>query len=132
MAGKQILEEVEQEIGWMYETLHTDGKTKARIEYTVWSEVFTCPDCANEVVFLDEALDKETKRVRDIFPCPHCGSELSKKKMERCIETQYDTPSKATIRLPSRKPSLISYKIGKQRYEKPPQGQHDIGSQIIE
>ena len=27
-AGKQILEEVEQEIGWMYETCHTDGKTK--------------------------------------------------------------------------------------------------------
>jgi predicted RNA-binding Zn-ribbon protein involved in translation (DUF1610 family) len=78
-AGRQILNEVEVELRWMYETLHTDGKTKARIEYTVWSEVFTCPDCAGEVVFLDEALDSETKRVRDIFPCPHCGSELTKK-----------------------------------------------------
>ena len=27
----------------MYETLHSDGKTKGRIEYTVWSEVFSCP-----------------------------------------------------------------------------------------
>ena len=124
-AGRQILEEVEQEIGWMYETLHTDGKTKGRIEYTVWSEVFTCPDCTDEVVFLDEALDKETKRVRDIFPCPHCGSELTKKKMERRIATQYDTPSKTTIRLPKREPSLISYKIGKQRYEKTPD-EHDL------
>lgn len=56
-AGRRLLKELEQELGWMYETLHTDGKTKGRIEYTVWSEVFTCPHCAVEVVFLDEALD---------------------------------------------------------------------------
>ena len=72
-AGKCILKEVEEEVGWMYETRHTDG-TNGQIEYTVWSEVFTCPDCAGEVVFLDEALDEETKRVRDAFPCPHCGA----------------------------------------------------------
>ncbi|MDY0042521.1 MAG: DNA methyltransferase, partial [Desulforhabdus sp.] len=39
-AGKQLLKELEQDIGWMYETTHSDGKTKGRIEYTVWSEVF--------------------------------------------------------------------------------------------
>jgi transcription initiation factor IIE alpha subunit len=82
-AGKQLLKEVEQEIGWMYETLHTDGKTKGRIEYTVWSEVFTCPECAGEVNFLDEALDEESKRVRDSFPCPHCGADLNKDRLER-------------------------------------------------
>ena len=38
----RILEEVEQECSWMYETLHTDGKTKGRINYTVWSDVFIC------------------------------------------------------------------------------------------
>ena len=47
-AGKQLLSEMEKELGWMYETLHTDEKTKGRIEYTVWSEVFTCPDCAGK------------------------------------------------------------------------------------
>jgi hypothetical protein len=31
-AGKQLLNEVDKEIGWMYETLHSDGKTKARID----------------------------------------------------------------------------------------------------
>ena len=41
--AKRILKEVEDECGWMYETLHTDGKTKGRINYTVWSEVFACP-----------------------------------------------------------------------------------------
>ena len=72
-AGRQLLDEVERALGWMYETLHTDGRTKGRIEYTVWSEVFSCPNCAGEMVFLDEALDEKTKRVKDTFPCPHCG-----------------------------------------------------------
>jgi DNA modification methylase len=124
-AGKQILDEVEKEIGWMYETLHTDGKTEGRIEYTVWSEVFTCPDCAGEVVFHDEALDKETKCVKDTFPCPHCGSELTKNRMERCLETRFDAHLKSTIRIPKRRPSLISYKVGKQRYEKT-SNEHDL------
>jgi hypothetical protein len=104
----------------MYETLHIDGKTKGRIEYTVWSEIFTCPNCAGEVVFLDAALDKETKRVKDTFPCPQCGSDLTKNRIERCIETQFDPHLKTTIRIPKRRPSLVSYRVGKKRYEKTP------------
>ncbi|MCK4822552.1 DNA methylase, partial [bacterium] len=118
--AKRILKEVEDECGWMYETLHTDGKTKGRIEYTVWSEIFICPNCTGEVVFLDEALDDETKRVKDAFPCPNCGSELTKKKMDRCYKTTIDPALKVTIRLPKRKASLIVYKVGKDRYEKVP------------
>src|SRR5690606_38624605 len=76
--AKRILQELEDEWGWMYETLHTDGKTKCRINYTVWSEVFTCPNCAGEIVFAEEALD-ETMRVQDEFPCPHCGAALDKR-----------------------------------------------------
>jgi hypothetical protein len=49
--AKRILKEVEDECGWMYETLHTDGKTKGRINYTVWSDVFVCRECAGDVVF---------------------------------------------------------------------------------
>ena len=60
-AAQRVLDEVEDELGWMYETLHTDGKTKGRINYTVWSEVFTCPECGDEVVFLEEALDQDKR-----------------------------------------------------------------------
>ena len=49
--AKRILKEVEEECGWMYETLHTDGKTKGKINYTVWSDVFVCPECTKEVIF---------------------------------------------------------------------------------
>jgi len=124
-AGKQILDEIEREIGWMYETLHADGKTKGRIEYTVWSEVFTCPDCTGEVVFLDEALDEETKRVRDTFPCPNCGANLTKDNLQRVFNTQADAANgKPWIRV-KYQPSLISYRLGGNRYEKKPDA-HDL------
>lgn len=119
-AGKQLLAEVEREIGWMYETLHTDGRTKGQIEFTVWSEIFTCPECAGEVNFIDEALDDATKRVREDFPCPHCGAELTKKKLERRYEAKLDASTGETLSVPKRAPSLISYKINGNRYEKKP------------
>ncbi|MCG7977137.1 MAG: DNA methylase [gamma proteobacterium symbiont of Clathrolucina costata] len=119
-AGKELLKDVEQEIGWMYETQHTDGKTKGRIEYTVWSEVFTCPECAGEINFLNEALDQESKRVRDVFPCPHCGADLNKDRLERILENRLDPATSQPWQRVKFKPALISYKIGKQKYEKQP------------
>lgn len=35
-----LLADLASDIGWMYETLHSDGKTICRINYTVWSESF--------------------------------------------------------------------------------------------
>jgi predicted RNA-binding Zn-ribbon protein involved in translation (DUF1610 family)/inorganic pyrophosphatase len=119
-AAKRLLKDVEKEIGWMYETLHSDGKTKGRIEYTVWSEVFTCPDCAGEVVFLDEALDEESRKVADEFACPTCAATLTKRNLERRFETVPDKKLSDTWKHVTFKPVLISYKIGKHRYEKTP------------
>jgi len=119
-AGKQLLKEVEQEIGSMYETLHTDGKTKGRIEYTVWSQLYSCPECAGEVNFTEEALDGESKRVKDAFPCPHCGAELTKSRLERLYSTKLDPSTGKTIQVPKRAATLIVYTVGKTRYEKKP------------
>lgn len=118
--GKQLLKEVEKELGWMYETVHTDGKTKGQIEYTVWSEVFNCPECAGEVNFLDEALDTDTKRVRDEFDCPHCGAELNKKKLDKRYESVFDPILKKPVQQAKRLPSLIFYTVNGEKREKKP------------
>jgi rubredoxin len=60
--AKRILAEVEKECGWMYETKHTDGRV-GKINYTVWSDVFVCPECAKEVVFTEVAVDKSSEKV---------------------------------------------------------------------
>jgi len=119
-AGKQLLKSLERDIGWMYETLHTDGKTKGNIEYTVWSQLYSCPECSGEVNFTEEALDEESKRVKDAFPCPHCGAQLTKTRLERTYVSKVDPATGKTIQVPKRAPTLISYTVGKQRLEKKP------------
>ena len=119
-AAERLLGDVEAEVGWMYETAHSDGRTRGRINYTVWSEVFSCPDCAREVVFLEEALDKDTKRTRDSFPCPHCSANLTKRNLQRSFETGVDPASKEPWKRINLRPVLINYSVGKARYEKAP------------
>ena len=124
-AAGQLLDEAEEEIGWMYETLHTDGTTRGRINYTVWSEVFTCPECTGEVVFLDEALDRNTKRVRDRFACPHCAAMLSKDNLQRSFDTRVDPSADEPRKRIRFRPVLIDYSVAGARCEKAP-GRSDL------
>lgn len=117
--ARRILAEVEAECGWMYETVH-QGSTKGRINYTVWSDVFTCAECAGEIVFWDVAVDKVAGQVRDEFECPHCNALMTKRKMERAWVTRYDKAINQTIRQAKQVPVLINYTYGKKRHEKTP------------
>lgn len=120
VASTALLLEVDRRIGWMYETLHSDGQTKGRIEYTVWSEVFSCPECSQEINFVKEALDPKTEKVRESFSCPHCGAELSKKRLDRLYITEFDPAISQSIKTPKRAPVLIRYTVGGKTYEKAP------------
>lgn len=119
-AGRQLLDQLDREIGWMYETLHTDGKTKCRIAYTVWSEVFSCASCAGDIVFLDAAFDEESSHVSKEIVCPHCGASAPKEHLDLMFETYIDTKSNSVEKRPKRKPVSIRYLIGKVAYEKKP------------
>lgn len=121
--ARRILSEVDAELGWMYETLHADGKTKGRVNDTVWSQVFACPNCGAEIVFLREALDPATKRVLDVFPCPNCGAELTKDNLQKIIETQIDLATGETWSRIRLVPVLIEYTVGGQKFEKTPDEQ---------
>ena len=81
--GATLLTGLQEHMGQMYETLHQNCRTKGRINYTVWSEVFRCQHCGSEVVFLEQGLDDESKKVKDSFPCPKCAASLTKRGMER-------------------------------------------------
>ena len=77
------------ELSWLYQTTHTSG-SPCRINYTVWSEIFICPDCSKEINYVNEALDRSTKRVRDEFPCPHCGATVTKRSLQKKKEQFLD------------------------------------------
>ena len=117
--AKRILKEVEEECGWMYETKHQDGRI-GKINYTVWSDVFICPECAGEVVFYESAVDKESGRVSKDFSCPHCTTELTKRSLDRAWISKYDDSLGESIKQAKQVPVLINYSVGKQRFEKCP------------
>ena len=112
----RILEQVEKELGWMYET-EVDGK-KAKINYTIWSDVFVCPSCGNEIVLWDEAVDLDKEIMKDSFPCPHCGNTCSKKNMEKAWETSFDSLLNKTVTLNKKVPVRVNYTLFGKRGEK--------------
>ena len=122
--ARRLLDDVEEETGWMYETHHTGSKSKGRINYTVWSEVFSCHECAGEIVFAHEALD-DTKRVKKEFPCPQCGVILRKNRLRRAFETLVDSSSGKPWKRFRLQPVLINYTVGGSVFEKEPDA-HDL------
>ena len=130
--ARRILKEVEQECGWMYETWHPHcddpNRVKGKINYTVWSDVFVCPNCGQEMVFWDVAVDQEAGSIRDAWNCPGCSSLVAKSpkkdsgalKAERAWNTHYDRELKKTISQAQQVPVLINYSVGKKRWEKTP------------
>jgi hypothetical protein len=118
-ASRHLLAQLKDEIGWMYETLHTDGESKGQIEYTVWGEIFSCPECVSEIDFIQEAFDDEQK-VKSEFECPQCGALLNKKRLERVFETQLDPSTGEHWERIKFQPALIRYAIGKQKFDKRP------------
>jgi len=119
-AATRVLQQVEAECAWMYETLHVDGVTKGRINYTVWSDVFLCPECSEEIIFWDAAVDQESENVRGEFSCPHCDASLDKRSVERIWETFFDALLGQIGHRAKQVPVAINYSIGRERFDKKP------------
>ncbi len=140
--AKTALAAVEDECGWMFQTLHRPNEQQleaelsglaaskptgmsqtcavGRINYTVWSDVFVCKDCAGEIVFWDVAVNKTSGKVTEPFDCPHCGANVAKRSLDRAWETKVDRDLNLPIRQAKQVPVFISYKVGTSKYEKVP------------
>ena len=114
--AKAILDEVEKEYGWMYETW-INGQ-KAKINYTIWSDVLVCPSCGKEIVLWDESVDLDAETMRDAFPCPHCGTACSKKSAKKAWATSYDDIINDTIKENKKQLVRINYTSPTKRGEK--------------
>jgi DNA modification methylase len=120
----RILHEVEEECGWMYQTWHPrcddPNRAEARINYTVWSDVFLCSQCGEEMTLWDVAVDMEEGRVLRRFPCPGCGAEQSKRDLERAWETVYDYVLGHTIQKAKQVPVIVNYTVRNGRLDRSP------------
>ncbi|MGR7949269.1 DNA methyltransferase [Alcaligenes sp. RM2] len=140
--AQRILRATEDKYGWMFQTAHSPtndqiqlaveeinskdtpnlGKFCAvgRVNYTVWSDVFTCPECAGDVVFWNTAVDIEGGKVNDQFSCPSCAASLTKRSMERKWQKMMDPYLGHIVEQAVQVPVMINYKVGKKRFQKIP------------
>ena len=126
-SSEGIFQECYKEFSWMYMTKHHEERLSVNksdlygeIIYTVWSDVFICPHCSNEIVFWDVAVNEKTGNVNDRFSCPHCGASLSKRDCERAKTVIFDNIINSTIEQAKQVPVKINYKFGGKRFDKVP------------
>jgi hypothetical protein len=113
----EILEEFEDEWGWMYRTTDDRGRERP-IDFVVWSEVFTCPSCAGPIAFYEAAFNPRTGKVSDTFRCPSCGKELNKDRVERRKSTIRTLAGDLMERIEFR-PVSIHFRDGSRKAAKP-------------
>ena len=112
----ELLEEIKSECSWMYSTRHLvkgclqkddiGEPLMGRVNYTIWSDVFICYYCNQELVFWKEAVKGVAigGKVKADFLCPSCTKLVNKTKMEMVKQV----------------PVVINYSINGKRYEKEP------------
>lgn len=115
--AKEIINKVKEEYGWLYSTKTPNGK--GEIVYTVWSDVFLCPQCGEEIIFCSQVSDIYTGKINDDFECPRCHSKQSKKSMNHLFVSEYDSRIEELTSIAKTVPVLIKYKIGNKTYTKP-------------
>ena len=96
--AQKILSEVKSECDWMYETLHSDGKTKGRINYVLWSDVYLCPNCNSEIIFWDQFVVEKTGKILEQTTCPHCEHIVTKRTLLKSWITTFDLLLEKTIK----------------------------------
>ena len=125
--AKKIMDECHSECDWLFRTKHSGSditmfgsENHGTINYTIWSDVFVCPNCGEELVFWKVAVDKEKGKVHDKFNCPKCGIQVKKQQCEHAKTIIYDKALQHVIELSKQVPVMINYSYGGKRFEKEP------------
>ena len=118
-AAENIFDTINKQYGWFYETTHSNGQIGV-VNYFIWSEVFSCHNCNNQIVFWEEGINHDKGEVMDSFLCPKCKIETSKSNLDRLLETSFDIQTNQAITQPKYKVVLINYKVNGKKFEKKP------------
>ena len=138
-ASQQLLQKANDEIGWVYCTSdNTDEKSLlagqlegqnnissetpfSRINYTIWSDVYECGNCASDLVFWDEFYNDDINKLETTAICSECGSTQTKKSMQRKFISEFDAQLDAVVNVTKQVPVVIDYtnSRGERKQKKP-------------
>ena len=117
--SSDLIFELKNNFAWLYETQH-DHKFKGEINYIIWSDVYYCGNCNEELVFWDVAVDRNNGIVKSSFECTHCKSVQTKQSVKDSIITVYDNVTEEVKSQKKRIPVLINYSFKGKRFDKAP------------
>jgi len=80
---ERIKATLKDEFDWLYGTTCDRCGGPATIQYTIWSDVYSCPNCGSEIILWDAAVDPKAGRVREAFSCPECNREWQRAQLTR-------------------------------------------------
>ncbi|MGD0951048.1 MAG: DNA methyltransferase [Methanotrichaceae archaeon] len=123
--AESIALQLEKKYGWMYQTRHTDGRFVG-VDATLWSDVFVCQECNEEVVYWDAAVDMNDSKMLDVFECPNCRTQLRKRDIKHSMVTHFDPFIGATQKLPKQVPVLIVYYVDGHKFYKIPDAEDKL------
>lgn len=114
--AESIIQQCHQECDWMYSTKHDDFQM-GKIEYTVWSDIYVCPNCGEEICYWNISVLPGNKLVKTP-QCSCCGAEIDKNKCERAKTVLFDEALGKTVTLSKSVPVKIFYSVNGKRFSK--------------
>lgn len=127
---ERIIDDIECEYGEYYQTLHMiDGKVQTgydgrpimgTINYVVWSNVYFCPNCGQELNYYKVMIQNGAKSTEKKIKCPNCHAVTDRTKLDIKYHVKFDAALGKTSKTPEHTPVLINYSVGTTRYTKEP------------
>lgn len=116
------IKKVEKMFSYYYKTIDSENNNErfGTINYVLWSDVFVCPSCSNEIIYWDVAVDEKELTMKAEMHCPHCKSQIIKRNLTRVQQTIYDKYLKKVIVQAKQVPVLINYIKDKKKFFKKP------------
>ena len=95
----EIMKNLKNKVSWMYETdLENHNPEKAKIDYVVWSDIFSCPNCSHEFDLWSLMILKNTEEIKNKINCPKCKIELKKNNLDRVFENKLNLNTNQLIK----------------------------------
>lgn len=120
--ANRIINECQRECGWVYETQHSGayGQSCGNINYTIWSEIYVCPNCSEEINYWEAAVESDREKMKKKPTCPYCGAEISKGNCQKALVPTYDEQSGEITNQAKCAPVRIAYEYQGKRFTKEP------------
>lgn len=108
-AGERLLVDLKRLMDPYYTISEAGGRNPCVIESVVWSTVFTCPACGEQVAFWD------IKELEDGYQCPSCKAVSRRGEFAYVRESFHDPVLRQTRSRNLKRPVQIVAKLGKKR-----------------